>query len=193
MSEIRTLVLNCNYMPLSVFPLYTINAEEAFNRLYTGSADLVLEYDRRILTPSRDDLFWPSVIANRNGFAYSDEVKLKRETLYYRDHGKCMYCEKPLEHYRKVTYDHVVPVSKGGADDWENIVAACQDCNQSKGDHLPKGKWRPRQMPYRPNYFQLLEQRKNFPIVVADESWMQFLPEWKSDVYIRNNIVCEAA
>ena len=105
--QLYTLVLNTNFMPLSVFPLYKIPAEDAITRILTGSAEKVFDYNSIIKTPSRNDLYWPSVIANKNGFKYRDEVKLKKETLYYRDHGRCMYCNSELK-VNSLTFDHVL-------------------------------------------------------------------------------------
>lgn len=51
--------------------------------------------------------------------------------------GRCRYCRKPLDKYT-VTIDHFMPKSKGGTDDLGNLVAACDDCNNRKGDMLPK-------------------------------------------------------
>lgn len=40
---------------------------------------------------------------------------------------------------KKATIDHLVPVSKGGAEfDIENMVVACLRCNQEKGQKFPK-------------------------------------------------------
>jgi hypothetical protein len=191
MVHLKTLVLNNNYMPLSVFPLYTIPAEDAISRVLNGNADSVFNYSRPILTPSRDDLFWPSVIVNRNGFKYRDEVKLKRETLYYRDHGRCMYCGGDIT-IPTLSIDHVIPRSKNGKHSWTNVVASCRDCNQEKKDEMPLGKWKPKQAPYKPSFFQLLELRKQYPIVVHDMNWMEFLPKWGGDVVVREPFMCEA-
>lgn len=46
--------------------------------------------------------------------------------------GVCAYCTSPA-----TTYDHVVPVSKGGVTRKTNIVPACVSCNSSKRDHDP--------------------------------------------------------
>ncbi len=43
--------------------------------------------------------------------------------------SRCAYCDKKTIH---LTKDHVVPVSKGGEDNMENIVPACWECNCSK-------------------------------------------------------------
>lgn len=42
--------------------------------------------------------------------------------------GRCTYCGKK----RKLTMDHVVPISRGGGHTASNIVAACRSCNSSK-------------------------------------------------------------
>lgn len=187
MSQIglRTLVLNSDYIPLSVFPLYTIPVEEAAVRVINGTAYSILKYDRKILTPSRNDMYWDSVIVNNNNFSHR-EVKFKKETLYYRDHGKCMYCEEPLT-IRTLTYDHVVPRVKGGKHTWENVVASCASCNNLKDNNLPKGRWVPKKTPKKPSFFELLEIRRNFPIIIDDERWLQFLGDWKAAVVVRDH------
>jgi hypothetical protein len=35
-----------------------------------------------------------------------------------------------------MTVDHIRPKSKGGTNDWENLVTACERCNNMKGDSL---------------------------------------------------------
>lgn len=163
-------------MPVSVFPnLYTIPAEDAIVRYLNGNCQVVYWYDRHILTPSRHDLRWPSVIVNNNTKSFLKEVRLKRSTLVVRDHFRCQYCYKPLS-LNDVTYDHVIPKVKGGKHNWENVVLSCQPCNSQKGDSMPVGKWKPKQQPYVPTFFELLEKRKKFPVIIDDQNWAQFLP-----------------
>lgn len=56
-----------------------------------------------------------------------------------RAEGRCEWCneEGPLQ------IDHAVPVSRGGTNALDNLVAACATCNPSKGDSLPS-EWVPR-------------------------------------------------
>lgn len=184
LTGLRTLVLNANYMPVSVFPLEHIPAEDAVTRILNGSCHTVFEYDRPILTPSLM-MKWPSVIArNSNSRAKTQSVKLSKDTLFYRDHGMCAYCEKPLT-IGTTTYDHIHPQCLGGEHSWENVVASCALCNSKKGHHLPKGIWKPKHTPYTPNYWQLVKARKKFPIVIPHIDWQQFLGEWNADVVIR--------
>ncbi|QIG65829.1 HNH endonuclease [Ochrobactrum phage vB_OspM_OC] len=179
----RTLVLNNAYMPVSLFPVKTIPAEDAITKVLTGSARVVLNHSNVIKTPSRTDLYWPSVIVTNKRF--SEKLRLKREALYYRDHGICQYCEKALK-LNSFTYDHVVPRVKGGEHSWNNIVAACTDCNNKKGHHDPKGLWIPIKKPFEPTFGQMLEVRKKFPLVVNDIGWLDFLPGWEGEIIVEN-------
>ena len=184
---LRTLVLNSNYMPISIFPLQagTIPAEDAVTRIVAGTCNIVSEYNRMIKTRNLV-MKWPSVIARKDPKMVKTSVKLSTEALYYRDHGRCMYCEKPLT-ISVMTCDHVVPHSKGGDFSWENIVAACPKCNAEKGDALPKGRWVPRFAPVKPTYYELLNARKRFPIIIDHDSWMPFLGKWEAPITVRFN------
>lgn len=56
-----------------------------------------------------------------------------KEFIYKMLNGHCAYCGKEVS-LKKITRDHVIPKSKGGANAVENILPACKSCNQSKGD-----------------------------------------------------------
>lgn len=60
------------------------------------------------------------------------QAKPSRNAIYIRDNHKCQYCGST----RKLTIDHVIPKSKGGSDDWENLVVACSSCNIKKSNKL---------------------------------------------------------
>lgn len=53
-----------------------------------------------------------------------------RMTVLKRDRA-CRYCGIPLTKLT-VTLDHVIPVSKGGTNDLDNLVACCKKCNHDK-------------------------------------------------------------
>lgn len=55
-----------------------------------------------------------------------------RKGVIARDHGLCGYCGGPA-----ATVDHILPRSRGGRDSWRNTAAACDRCNQRKGDRTP--------------------------------------------------------
>ena len=54
-----------------------------------------------------------------------------REVILRRDQYTCQYCGMDAN-----TVDHVVPISKGGNDMPDNLVAACARCNYSKSDRM---------------------------------------------------------
>ena len=62
---------------------------------------------------------------------------LNNKTLFRRDANVCMYCGV---HFlsRELTRDHITPVSQGGHDIWQNVVAACRRCNNHKGGRTPE-------------------------------------------------------
>ena len=61
---------------------------------------------------------------------------LTNAALFGRDHFLCLYCGRVFQP-AALTRDHVVPKSRGGKDEWENVVAACKRCNHHKGNRLP--------------------------------------------------------
>ena len=60
---------------------------------------------------------------------------LTNRALFGRDRNTCMYCGNRFND-GDLTRDHVQPVSKGGRDTWDNVVAACKRCNHFKGSRL---------------------------------------------------------
>lgn len=183
MKGLRTLVLNADMSPISLFPLHTIPVEDAVTRCWNGTCFVVAEYDLPILTPTVK-MNWPAVIARKEYTAKEMRTVLRRETLFYRDHGVCAYCGAPLV-IPTTTVDHVLPKGNGGQHKWENVVASCAKCNQEKSDSMPVGKWKPKVRPYNPSYWNLLRARKKFPITVDHESWIDYLTGWEGDVKIR--------
>ena len=61
---------------------------------------------------------------------------LSNRELFLRDDHLCMYCGRELPAHQ-LTRDHLVPLSRGGADCWSNVVAACRGCNHAKGSRTP--------------------------------------------------------
>lgn len=58
-----------------------------------------------------------------------------RFKVFWRDGFTCQYCgRKPPEVVLEI--DHIVPRSRGGTDNIENLITACRDCNRSKNKKL---------------------------------------------------------
>ena len=81
---------------------------------------------------------------------------LTNQALFGRDRNMCLYCAKELAD-GELTRDHVVPVSRGGADVWDNVVAACKRCNHFKGSRLlEECSMELLALPYVPNFAEYL-------------------------------------
>lgn len=64
--------------------------------------------------------------------ANSATWKRIRALILNRDNHICAYCGESAG-----TVDHVIPVAKGGSDEWDNLVACCTRCNSRKRDKMP--------------------------------------------------------
>lgn len=60
----------------------------------------------------------------------------ERSEIYIRDKGRCGICGEfiPLNEF---TIDHIVPISKGGTYDYDNLQCCCFKCNQLKSNEMP--------------------------------------------------------
>jgi len=67
--------------------------------------------------------------------------------------------------------DHVIPLSKGGRTNWENIVVACHHCNERKGNRVE----RPKSMPFKPDYWELVAKRKQLEFDIKHPVWEKYL------------------
>lgn len=52
--------------------------------------------------------------------------------MYHDQNGVCAYCESPL--FTDFHVEHMIPLSRGGANDWTNIAISCPSCNLRKAD-----------------------------------------------------------
>lgn len=68
------------------------------------------------------------------GKTNSKATKRKRQIVYERDFHKCVNCGHEGSDENPLTLDHIVPRSKGGSNEVENLQTMCYDCNYSKGN-----------------------------------------------------------
>jgi 5-methylcytosine-specific restriction endonuclease McrA len=95
-----------------------------------------------------------------------------RFNVFLRDRFECQYCGA----HEDLTFDHLVPRSRGGLTTWDNVVTACSTCNLKKGGLSPKraGMW-PAQAPYQPSISDLHRNGRLFPPNYLHESWLDYL------------------
>ncbi len=60
----------------------------------------------------------------------------EKRHIYDRQNGLCAYCGQH-RNIKYMTVDHIMPLSKGGTDDVENLQCTCKMCNRLKSDMLP--------------------------------------------------------
>ena len=68
--------------------------------------------------------------------AEREKAKLLRKSRWWQDklgQAKCFYCNSLLKRH-EVTMDHLLPVSKGGQSNKNNVVICCKACNNKKRD-----------------------------------------------------------
>lgn len=130
------------------------------------------------LTGNQSFLDVNSIIAGRGiallGSWEECTPSLNNEALFRRDNHICMYCGLSFSN-QMLTRDHVHPRSRGGADNWENVVTACKPCNARKDnmtiDEAETQNIRLLAVPYRPNLAEaLILQNRN---ILVDQ--MEFL------------------
>jgi 5-methylcytosine-specific restriction endonuclease McrA len=64
-------------------------------------------------------------------------VRFNRRSIFARDDHQCMYCGGRFP-TSQLSLDHVIPRSRGGQTDWENVVSSCVVCNVRKGGRTPQ-------------------------------------------------------
>ena len=163
----RVLVLNATYEPIIV-----CTVRRAVVLLLKEKAE-VLEHGRWELHSETTAIARPTVIRLTTYVRVPRDAhrrKITRRAVFARDDWSCQYCGSRAN----LTVDHVIPRSKGGLSDWENIVASCAPCNRRKGDRLPRqAGMHPRHAPRTP--------RAEIFIHVASptipSAWLQYLPQ----------------
>ena len=121
----HALVLNATYEPLCVVP-----ARRALLLVLMRKA-VAVEQSDLVLHSSTFEMHAPAVVRLTRyvRLPYRGPVPLTRRAVFVRDGGRCVYCGVPA-----TSIDHVVPRSRGGRHEWDNVVSACRRCNHVKAD-----------------------------------------------------------
>jgi 5-methylcytosine-specific restriction endonuclease McrA len=163
----RVLVLNATYEPINV-----CTVRRAVVLLLKERAE-VIEEGLAALRSERASFQRPAVIRLASYVRLPRDAhrrKITRRAVFARDGWECQYCGSRAT----LTVDHVIPRSKGGSSDWDNIVASCAPCNRRKGDMLPRqANMHPRNPPKVPSSTIFIHVAS--PTIPA--AWRQWLPE----------------
>ncbi|MBN4054321.1 HNH endonuclease [Nitrospira defluvii] len=129
-----TLLLNSTFEPMRV-----ISWKKAILLLVQDKVEVLQVHNREIRSVSISFKL-PSVLRLLSFVkikANQRVVKFSRSNIFARDKHHCQYCGR---HFKTsaLTFDHVLPIAKGGKKTWTNIVTACIRCNNRKSGHTPE-------------------------------------------------------
>lgn len=161
------LVLDVQYRPLVVE-----SWQRAITSVFAGKTEVV-EYSKdRTIKGVTQEYPMPSVVRVLRSFKRDKlRIKFSRLNVYARDNFTCQYCGVRFMS-EDLTFDHVVPQSKGGKTCWENIVSSCVACNRAKADRmLEQTGMRLLHKPKKPSYL---------PMVTVKMDSRNVPEEWKS-------------
>ena len=165
------LVLNADFRPLSYYPLSLWCWQDAIKAVFLERVNIVSEYDTVIHSPNAVFKL-PSVVSLKTYVKPSRTPAFTRFNVFLRDKFMCQYCGDSDD----LTFDHVIPRSKGGQTTWENVVTACSPCNLIKGGLMPKQAGMiPAHWPKVPTVNQLHSNGRLFPPNYLHQSWMDYL------------------
>jgi 5-methylcytosine-specific restriction endonuclease McrA len=166
-----TLVLNADYRPLSYYPLSLWAWQDAIKAVFLDRVNIVSEYDTEVRSQSFK-MKLPSVVSLKSYIRPARFPAFTRFNVFLRDRFECQYCGVGDD----LTFDHLVPRSRGGLTTWDNVITACSTCNLRKGNKSCRAAhMNPRQLPYRPTVHDLHNNGRLFPPNYLHESWMDFL------------------
>ena len=174
------LALNADFRPLNYFPLSLWSWQDAIKAVFSERVTIISEYDTCIHSPSLT-MRLPSVIALKDYIHQQQNPAFTRFNVFLRDQFTCQYCLHAFQ-AQYLTFDHVIPKSRGGKTTWHNVVAACSKCNLIKANKLPKEcDMSPKVMPTQPTSWQLQENGRRFPPNYLHHSWRDYL-YWDSEL-----------
>ncbi len=131
------LALNASYEPLTIVP-----ARRAVRLVLDGKAEILERDVNRSFRSERRVLPCPLVIrlVRYVHVPHRFRRQVTNTFLFARDDYACQYCGKHKSELRGrefLTRDHVLPLSRGGGNSWDNVVTSCSRCNNRKANHLP--------------------------------------------------------
>lgn len=180
LEQCPALILNADFRPLSYFPLSLWPWQEAVKAMFRDSVTVLSEYDTVVRSPSFEFKL-PSVLVLKEYVHTARRPAFTRFNVFLRDDWNCQYCGS-REKTSELTFDHVIPKSRGGKTSWTNIVTACRPCNTDKGHKLPSEcKMFPIEEPVQPTIFELQDKGRKYPPNFLHKSWRDFL-YWDSEL-----------
>jgi 5-methylcytosine-specific restriction endonuclease McrA len=166
-----TLLLNSDAQPVSWLPLSTLTWQDAIKYMVLDKARVLEYHDDWIVHSATWETPVPSIMMLTEYMKPKTGVRFSKSNVFLRDSYKCAYCGDQLEK-RGCTLDHVLPSSHGGKTTFENTVTSCGPCNAGKGNDK---RIKPKFKPHKPDYWELVNRRKQMEFHVRDPRWMDYI------------------
>ena len=163
----KVLVLNMDYRPINVTTL-----QKGFKLVFKGKAEVITHESENPIITDKKSYIRPTVIRLLTYIVIPfKKVHLSRQNVFKRDDDKCVYCGSEND----LTIDHVIPRSKGGNNDWANLVTCCGTCNVKKcskdvDEFLIEYGLTMRHKPFKPSYLYFVQK-----INTINNDWKSFL------------------
>lgn len=135
-AKARTLLLNADMRPLELTPLSTLGWQAAIKGIVRGELFAVAEYET-IVRSQHLEMFVPSVVVKKSYEDLSRPAAFTRENVFAAYDCRCGYCGGKFS-TSELTFDHILPRSRGFGSSWENTVPACVPCNSRKRNRTPQ-------------------------------------------------------
>jgi 5-methylcytosine-specific restriction endonuclease McrA len=158
--SLRTLVLNADGRPLSTWPLSLVTAQDAISAIWRDRAFVVETWEGAFFRSPSTTIAVPKVMMLREYAPITGDPKFCRRSILLRDRYRCQFCGERFDSH-ELTFEHLIPRSRGGKTEWTNILSACLPCNAEQEDK-PASQKRPLTLPRQPTSAQLLRAGLEF-------------------------------
>lgn len=172
-------------LDISGTPQDWISHEDAASLIFTGDVSwslgptvATLRGGVSRMTGIQSSIDVPAIIATRgqskiNLADMTPPLSRWNDKLFARDRKLCAYCGHVFPR-SGLTREHIHPRSRGGPDEWMNVVTACLSCNGRKAARTPEEANMPLlYLPYTPNWFEDLLLQAGGRRILSDQ--MDFL------------------
>lgn len=166
-----TLILNADAQPVCLLPLSTVTWQESIRYMVLNKARVLDWHEDWIVRSARWSTPVPAVLILNEYFKKKNHLRLTKRNIFLRDRYTCQYCGALCKDH-DATIDHVIPISRGGDSSWTNLSTACKDCNYKKSD---KREMRPKRLPHRPDFYELVQCRRDMGFKLRHPSWANYL------------------
>jgi 5-methylcytosine-specific restriction endonuclease McrA len=163
----QVLLLNNNYEPISI-----IGWKRAICLFALEKVEVVKTYEEEIAS-YKIKFNSPAVVRLLHSFKRPHGgIKFTKRNIFARDKWTCQYCYKEFDPC-DLTIDHIIPKSRGGKTEWDNIVSCCKNCNGKKGNRTPReAGMKLKRIPIVPSWISIMRfllSRKSIPV-----EWKEF-------------------